>query len=343
MITLSPFLKGLGAKGAGKDGAAGEKQAEALSRIISVLLQGIAIHGFNYEPAVFASFENSIRKLRADFERATVEQARDETDALMVVLSAIRLLEEHNESAARHVAARQNEFEAVVGMLSETALQIARAAPEVMVRVKEIERDIARSSNIEAMSAARARLTSCMEDLRAEALADPQHQLGNSSGDQIDQVTGLPDARHAATAFSKVWNRRMEYYAAVFSLERLEAVNLRFGFQAGDQMLAILGGHIAQHLMPGDQLFRWRGPCLVMLMERRVAEPLVATELGRIAPARLESAIAVREREVMVPISASWNLLPLNSFSNPEELARKLNEFAAGRPRVARKFAAAAM
>ena len=338
MITLSPFLKGLGAKGTGKDGAAGEKHAEALSRIISVLLQGIAMHGFNYEPAVFAIFENSVRKLRTEFEQAT-----DETGALMVAVTAIRLLEEHNQNAARYIAARQNEFEAAVGMLSETALDIARAAPEVMVRVKEIERDIARSLSVEKMAAARARLTSCMEDLRAEALADPLDHLSHSSGDQMDQVTGLPDARVASAAFGKVWNRRMDYYAAVISLERLESVNLRFGFQAGDQMLAILGKHVGQHLMPGDQLFRWRGPCLVMLMERRVAEPLVATELGRIAPARLESAITVREREVMVPISASWNLLPLNSFANPEELARRLNEFAAHRPRVARKVSAAAM
>jgi GGDEF domain-containing protein len=337
MITLSPFLKGLNTKGAPKDIATVEKQAEALNRIVSVLLQGIGMHAFNYDPAAFAGFENSMRKLRTEFERAS-----DETGALLVAATAIRLLEEHNEGAVRHLAARQNEFETVIGMLSETAIEVARAAPEVAVRVKEIERDLACSTNIQRMASARATLTTCMQDLRAEAMADPLHPTLSSS-DQIDPVTGLPDARFAASAFGKVWSRRMEYYAAVFSLERLESVNMRFGLQAGDQMLSILGQHITQHLTPGDQLFRWRGPCLVMLMQRRAAEPLVATELGRISPARLESAIAVREREVMVPVSASWDLLPLHSFSTPDQLTRRLNEFATSRLRMARKVSAGAI
>ena len=36
-------------------------------------------------------------------------------------------------------------------------------------------------------------------------------------------------------------------------------------------------------------------------------------------------------REVMVPISASWDLLPLNSFATPDQLTRRLNEFATSR------------
>jgi hypothetical protein len=42
----------------------------------------------------------------------------------------------------------------------------------------------------------------------------------------------------------------------------------------------------------------------------------------------------------MVPVSASWDLLPLHSFSTPDQLTRRLNEFATSRPRLARKASA---
>src|SRR4051794_16926461 len=102
MITLAPFLR----TRHGKENSEGEKQAEALARIVSVLLQGIALHGFNYNPDAFTLFESSIRKLRTEFE-----QASDEATALLLTGAAIRLLEDHNAAAEQHLKARRNEEE----------------------------------------------------------------------------------------------------------------------------------------------------------------------------------------------------------------------------------------
>lgn len=345
MITLSPFLRARGREGhEGKDSSVAEKQAEALNRIVSVLLQGISLHGFNYDPAAAVSFENSVRRLRGDFEETS-----DEASALLIAGSAIRLMEEYNRAAERHLAARQNEMEAALAMLSETVLEVSRATPEFMIRLKEIERDLSLSTRIDGIAAARSRLSQCLSDLRMAALADGAFpHSGRASGhnpgeSDTDPVTGLPNAAIATSAIGKIWNRRMDYYAVTFAVERLETVNLRFGFQAGDQMLLRLSQHITQQLTPSDQLFRWRGPCLMMLVERRMPETMVAAELSRITPVRLESAIAVRDREVMVPISAAWHLVALSGVSSVDELARKLNEFAGSRSRAGRKVSAAGM
>jgi hypothetical protein len=113
MITLAPFLK----TRSGKEASPGEREAEALHRIVSVLLQGIALHGLNFEPDAFGMFEQSIRKLRTAFE-----QAPDEAEALLVACGAIRRLEQHNDAAEQHLKARRNEMEAVVALLSDTLL-----------------------------------------------------------------------------------------------------------------------------------------------------------------------------------------------------------------------------
>ncbi len=341
MITLSPFLKARGRDDHDdKEISRAEKQAEALNRIVSILLQGISLHGFNYDPLAAVSFENSVRKLRMEFEEAS-----DEAAAMLIAGNAIRLMEDYNRTAERHLAARQNEMEAVLAMLSEALLEASRATPEFLIRLKEIERDISLSTRPDSVAAARSRLAQCLSDLRVASAADgPFQHSGQTFGEtDTDPVTGLPNVAFATAAIGKIWNRRMDYYAVTFAVERLETVNLRFGFQAGDQMLRRLSEHIARQLISSDQLFRWRGPCLMMLVERRLPETLVAAEISRITPVRLESAIAVRDREVMVPISAAWHLVPLSGVNSLDELARKLNEFAGSRSRQGRKVTAAGM
>jgi len=110
MITLSPFLR------------TREKQAEALNRVVSVLLQGIALHSYNFDAEQFVTFGNAVRKVRAEFE-----QIADETAALLAAGAAIRLMEQHGEAAELHWKARQQEMEAVVGMLTETLVEISGA------------------------------------------------------------------------------------------------------------------------------------------------------------------------------------------------------------------------
>ena len=318
----------------------GEKQAEALGRIVSVLLQGIALHGFEYDSSAFSSFQEGIRKLRSEFDRAD-----DEDSAMLIAISAIRLLEEHHEAAQRQLRARQNEVESVIGVLSESLLEVAQASPAMMLQVKEIERDIAAATRPEAITAARFRLSACVQELLREMPEKDarRSKRGPTFPDiETDYVTGLPDAAYALEVAAGRWKRRSNIYVAAFALDRLESINLRFGFKAGDELLLLLSQQVGQHLQPGDQLFRWRGPCLVMLLERETHEGLVAAEISRIAGARMEHAITVRDREVMVPASPTWNLFPLDTFGTSEELATRLNDFALNRSRSTRQQVAAA-
>jgi GGDEF domain-containing protein len=320
MTKLSPFLKGSRKQTATID----DRKAEALNRVVSLLLQGISLHAFQFDPAATEAFQLSIRKLRSE-----VELVDDEDSALMMAAAAIRLLEENNSAAETHQQSRQNELEKVVALLSDALLDVSGSSEETMVQIKEIERDIARARSVGALATGRVRMAAAVAGIRAASRAtEIEGTLGETDG-----VTGLPDSAHGAAAIAEVWRHRADYYVGIFAAERLETINLRFGFQAGDQVLQTLSQHIAQQTAVGDQLFRWRGPCIVKLFRRRAPEAHVTSEMARTAASKLELALSIRDRDAIVSISTAWCLFPLQDARNVEQLIGGLNDFAATRTR----------
>ncbi len=321
MTALSPFLKGSRKQAA----AIGDRKAEALNRVVSLLLQGISLHAFQFDPAATEAFQLSIRKLRTELELVD-----DEDSALLMAAAAIRLLEENNGAAEAHLQSRHNELEKVVALLSDALLDVSNSTEETMVEIKEIERDIARARGVGALATGRARMAAAIAGIRAAS--HTANEIEGALG-ETDGVTGLPDSSHGAAAIAEVWKHREDHYVGIFAAERLETINLRFGFQAGDQVLQTLSQHIAQQSVSGDQLFRWRGPCIVKLFRRRAPEAHVASEMTRAASSRLELALSIRDRDAIVSISTTWHLFPLHDARNFEQLIGRLNEFAATRAR----------
>jgi hypothetical protein len=132
MTRLSPFLKGSRKPPTAVD----DRKAEALNGVVSLLLQGISLHAFQFDPAATEAFQLSIRKLRTELELVD-----DEDSALAMAAAAVRLLEENNSAAETHLQARQNELEKVVALLSDALLDVSGSTEETMVQIKEIERD----------------------------------------------------------------------------------------------------------------------------------------------------------------------------------------------------------
>jgi GGDEF domain-containing protein len=320
MTTLSPFFNGL------RKGVPAERKAEALGRVVSILLQGIALHSYEADSAQAEDFRVSVRKVRSDFE-----QTEDEDTALLLAGAAIRLMDDHNRKAQLQARARQNEFEAAIALVSEALLDVSKANAETMVRFKEMERDLASACDLESLRGVKEKLAHAVEAVR-DSVANPLKAWGTKiPAGKSDPVTGLPDYGFGATAIAEVWNQRDEYYAGMFAAERLETINTRFGFQAGDGVLQVLSRHTARNLSPGDRLFRWRGPCLMALMKRDASEGLVASEMTRLTMARIQHGISLKGREIMLPISTSWNLLALGAASGIDEVLTRMNTFAASR------------
>jgi len=296
---------------------AAERRAEALNRVVSMLLQGIALHSFDSESPEAAGFQAAIRKVRSDFDKVD----DDQDSALLLAGAAIRLMEDYNDGVRLHARARQTQYEAAVGVLSEALLEVARASAETRADFEQVIRDLG-SSGVEELRAA-------VEAIR-DHVADPLKECGIPGG-TVDSATGLPDYGFAAAAIAEVWQGREDYFAAIFAAERLETINMRYGFAAGDQVLGLLGRTVGKALTAGDRLFRWRGPCVMALLKRHAPEAFVAGDLGRMAMTKMEHAITLGDREVMLSVSTSWNLFPLRAAKGMEELLGQMNSFAAGR------------
>jgi len=323
MLSINPFLH-----------SPRDRHIDSLNRIISVLLQGLALHSFCHDEGEFELFQRSLRKLRDQF--ATTE---DDDSKLLLAGSAIRTLEEHSLAASQAIAARQNELEGAIALLSDSLLTVSHASETQALELKESERDVAQARHSDDMMAARERLVACLEDIRIEVLQRDQTPTLAASpvGADIDAVTGLPGSRRAVDAIMAAWNRREHYNAAVFAVRRLDTINMRFGFEAGDEILRVMSGHLTGFFAATRLLFRWRGPYLLGLVEKGT-DPRISAELKRFAATKLQHSLTQKHREVILPISMICALIPLEAKSI-EEMIRRLDELAKNGLHQDRSFA----
>lgn len=300
MLSINPFLQ-----------PPRDRRVEALHRVISVLLQGMALHSFSYDSTEFEAFQRALRKLRDE-----IAQVDDDDSAVILAGSAVRTLEEHQAAAERATTSRQNELEAAMALISDCLLAVGRVSERLALELKESERDTAAARSPAEIAAARARLGNCLEEIRVAVLRRRKAALLASHRyleNELDPVTGLPDSRKAVDALAAAWDQRSDYHAVIFAVRRLETINARYGFQAGDEILRVASHHLAGIFEGSRLLFRWRGPHLLALVNKQTEEYRIAPELHRLTSTRLQHTLAVKDREVILSISIGWTLVALEA------------------------------
>ena len=338
MIRLTPFLKDSDSRIGITPGDHASRQSEALNRVISVLMQGIAIHGLNYDETAFNAFQDAVWKMRAGFDQVT-----DEDSAMLLAGSVIRLLEQHNEAGQAYARALHAQTAELMGQTLETLLDVTRAAPATVIKLRSMMGEISRAGSSSALNSVKPRLELALAEMRAKAqVPAARAPQTRTVGTEVDAITGLPDAVAAIEALAAIWPQREDRYVALFALEYLETINQRFGFRTGDQLLLQLSQQVGQQIGSPDQLFRWRGPCVAALVKRSLPESLVASEMGRVVPARIENATTVRDRDAMVRVSTSWSMLRLGDIDTLDEVIARMNEFTGNRSRFVRHVSAGA-
>lgn len=321
MVTLAPFL--FGTK---------NSKEESLQRCISVLLQGMGRHVARIgTPSESADYEASLRRLREQ-----VSKAKDPDDILVIAGSAVQELAASAESAARRFEETQQAWRGIAEVMLH-CLDAATPSPQEEPGLAEsFAAAIHAAGSAEDIHALRMRLEQHLADLSDSAAAAPvlaadprlaSRIYADSAPEETDPATGLPGARVAQRALSARWKSRGNGFVVAFVLERLEAINIRFGCNAGDQVIQNYSQNLVQYLGPDDQLFRWSGPCLLALIDRELPEGLVTSEIARISALRLEQAVVVRNREVIVPVSPAWSVFALAEYASVEEVGRKVDEF----------------
>jgi GGDEF domain-containing protein len=324
-----------------------EQLAEALLRMARLLVQGIELHAVKGDAADYDKFRADMRQVQE-----TLVERPAPSEVLVMAGAVVKTMEEYNSRTFKFLHAQSTELQTVVAMLTKTMTALAVGSEASVMRLQAVERQLHKASMIEDFQTARLRLSECLEGVRTEIvlqkeeaartvsemkseLARSQERVASSApGSQgpraQDAVTGLPQRPDAEAALLEAARQNRRAYAVIFSIERLELINSRFGYAAGDQVMVLFSQHLAQNLSRSDQLFRWSGPAVLALLERDGTLKQVREEVARITAQRLEKTVTVGTRSVLLPVCASWTIFPVAEVRPVQLLFHQLDQFVQG-------------
>lgn len=293
-------------------------------RIISLFLQGIAVHAVEGDPADHVRF-------RLDIDKCLEDMAPDTplSELLVLVGGALRTMEDYNKLTSRFVRRQSIELQNMVSMLTKTIISIGASSAHSVTRLQEIEKSMESTCAVEDIQLLKVRLGECLATVRDEAQRqktegqvamaslkqelESSHEAGGSFNThrELDAATGLPAKPEAERAIREAAQSPRGKFLLIAVCGRVQAVNARFGYAVGDRVLGTFAEHFKKSLAASDQIFRWQGPSLIAVLQRAERIERVRSEIQQFADTKLEKTTEVGQRTVLIPISAAWSLFPI--------------------------------
>lgn len=309
-------------------------------RMIDLILQAISLHAVSGDTADFERFHADMNKFA---ERLTPELSM--SDRFVVVGEALRAMEDYNRHTSRFLRIQNAELQKMISMLTQTVIAVGSNSETSVAGLQGIEKALEEARMLEDVRVVKAHLGECLQNVRGEAqrqreegkaalesiqqeLAQSQQRLGGFSvGPNLDSATGLAGKAECERGLHEAAASPGAKFVLLAVVNRLEAVNARFGIAIGEQVLAMAAEHFRSALHAEDKLYRWSGPTLVAVMSRAAPLASIRDEVRRFADKKLEKIFVIGSRSVLLPISASWTIFPI--IHPVEVLLRKIEIFSA--------------
>jgi diguanylate cyclase (GGDEF)-like protein len=319
-----------------------EDDAKSHSRLVWLILEAVACNAVESDPVEHQAFQASLRQLVKRMEQSNLS-----AEKLVIAGEAIKSIETYNRGVQRSLTSQMKELQSIVSLFIRSMLQVSKGSASSATKLRHIERQIEKSSQSEDLRVLKTQLELSLETICEEAAQQERQseQIGaqiretmsrpesaallSKAVADLDLVTGLPNFRAAEQAIAAAIAAHTSTYAVLLCVDRLEVINTRFGFAVGDRILMLFGQHLAQRLSKSDQLFRWRGPGFLAILDRSGPEISIRAEVARMVSARMEQEIELGGRSVLLPIAASWMLTGL-ADSTADKIKRKLDTFSTG-------------
>ncbi len=307
----------------------------------AILLDGIATHSINADPLDREMFQMKLWKMGSDIIEAPPNTMEPIAEA------AVQAMGVYNRGVEKGADARLREMQAMVAMVMRTLVRETEASEKSVFNLESIIGQLEKVYQIDDVRVVKLRLAETLEDLHQEtarqkqAAVDLAGELKSTISRQTksgvvplpetedDAATGMLGSRAAQARLTETFSRPSDHYAVIFSVDRLEQVRSRFGSEAADQILKFCGNHILKHLEGGDQLLRWKGPGYLAIIKRAGPAAAVRSEIKHITGEKLSHTITIRERSVLLPVTTSWAVLPMQESPSVDSLTAKLDSFVA--------------
>jgi GGDEF domain-containing protein len=300
----------------------GEDEA-VLWQVICTLLEKIGAHAVRGDGSEYEAYVNNL-----DHIRDAVANVSTPESLLVTIGSAVQAMADHKQRVGKFIQRQRSEIQTMVSMLTETVVTLGGDNTRHAQSVQEISARLESAVALEDLQELKTRLRQCLQDFREETVKQKsqmegvittlQHEVERGTatveaGLEIDPATGLPGQMAAEAAMFDALKAGKRVYVATVVVNRMQSVNARFGYQVGDQVLSACKENIEKQLLPGDQMFRWSGPAMILLMERADTLEVVRGQLKRFLDARIEETYSMGSRAVLLPITMAWSAFKLVS------------------------------
>jgi GGDEF domain-containing protein len=317
-----------------------EDAAETYLRTSRLLLQAIGLHAVEGEPNEYQSFRATIEGLQLRLSEKTPLP-----EGLMAVGAAAEAMHDYGLRTTRFTRVQNLAWRALARMLVAGIGDLAPTAAHA-VELRDINWKIGKASTLEEIRNLRKLIAECLETIRKEAAGakantatavvepppSPETTTGNASAAnstfQSDLSPGLLVRCDAEAAIRESRQNGGRSFAVIFVIDRLRHINSRFGQPVGDRIVALFLERLAGVLSTEDRLFTWGECSFAALLERRGSEDDVRRQVERILFRRLVETFTVKEQSVVVPISATWSVVPVAEMGC-DAIVSRLDSFVA--------------
>ncbi|MGO9893690.1 MAG: GGDEF domain-containing protein [Bryobacteraceae bacterium] len=305
-----------------------------LRRAVGLLLQGMGLHAVEGRPTEYTRFCDSLNALAAHFD-----EEMPAADVIGLAGAALKMLDDYNQRTVEYLQMPGAEFRAMARMLMSAISTLAAAGKENASHLREIEENLVSASVLEDVRQVRQRLSECLGAIRTEterqraqtekAVESLSRQLdraqGESQANRNDPVTGLAPRKTAEEAIERACQSPADHFVAMFCVDRVQTISLRFGYEVGDDVLRHYADFLRQRLPEADPLFRWTGPTLAAVLERRGRVEIVRGEIARLVDEPLEHTVSSAKRAILLPIAARWSIF--QCLPDPQLLIASIGDF----------------
>jgi GGDEF domain-containing protein len=306
--------------------------------VCRLLIQGIIESALPYDREEYREFRTTLESLAS-----VLGTARDGGQLLAAAEAVCEALENYNRGAQGVQAAQTVELRCMIEMLARTLTALAEAGGQSVQVLQTIRTQVENARQLDDIRVLRARLGDSLKVIsdearrqrewnisimeRAEEAAAAASSLRQSA--DADRITEFPSVRKAEKEIAARISTDSRCYAAVFVVQRLENINLRYGYSVGDQLLEAVGRYLISKLAPSDRIFRWRGPTFMMLLDREHPADTVRAEVGRFASGRQEHTLEIEGRPQKLAVSCASSVIKLADCQLATQACQQIDRFVA--------------
>ena len=309
-------LRQMAGLGGSPSPAKGESAPPAFDRCLTLMVEGAALNMPEIDEGTYKAFRKKVSE-----DAMQVPDRLPIDDKLAQIQAIVREFESYRKGAEGELKERLKGWRALVSMQLQELLErvgLDAGSTDAVPLVAKI----AGLETGEEIQAYRERLKEFLHPAGAEQ-GIPVGASKLKAADRTTENDNAAGLRGGGAAVDRV-QRIMEHggtgFIALFRLGCLETISQRFGTEAVQDSIMAASSFLTANLRSDDTIFHWSDSSLLIVLEGRANEQILAAELQRVVAQNREITVTIEGRTVMLRIPLDFVLTPISFLHSAEDL-----------------------